>query len=41
MAKSMGFGPDGVYFAIVTAETAMAIAGIFLFRMGKWKAVRV
>ena len=41
MAKSLGFGPDGVYIAIVTAETAMAIAGILLFRMGKWKAVRV
>ncbi|ELX11415.1 MATE efflux family protein [Janthinobacterium sp. HH01] len=41
MAKSLGLGPDGVYIAIVTAETAMAIAGILLFRMGKWKVVRI
>jgi len=41
LAKTLGFGPDGVYIAIVTAETAMAVAGILLFRQGKWKTVRI
>lgn len=41
MATALNYGPDGVYIAIVTAETAMAIAGIHLFRQGRWKAVKI
>lgn len=35
------FGITGVYSAIPIAETAMAIVGIFLFRRGKWKNVKL
>lgn len=31
----------GVFIAIPVAETAISIAGIILFRMGKWKKVKV
>ncbi len=41
LAKSLTFGPNGVYFAIVVAETGMAIAGILLFRRGKWKTIKI
>ncbi len=34
-------GPTGVFLAIPIAETAIAIAGIFLFRQGKWKRVKI
>ena len=30
-------GPNGVYWAIVIAEAAIATAGILLFRRGRWK----
>jgi putative MATE family efflux protein len=41
MAKNFDFGPKGVYYAIVIAETVMAITGIFIFRRGKWKTVKI
>jgi putative MATE family efflux protein len=41
MAKYFAWGPTGVYYAIVTAETAMAIAGIIIFKRGKWKTVKI
>jgi putative MATE family efflux protein len=41
MAKNFDFGPKGVYYAIVIAETVMAITGIFIFRLGKWKTVKI
>jgi Na+-driven multidrug efflux pump len=28
---------SGVYYAIVTAETAMTVTAIIVFRRGKWK----
>ena len=34
-------GPEGVFWAISIAESAMAVAGILLFRRGKWKEVKV
>ncbi|MEP7259037.1 MAG: MATE family efflux transporter, partial [Flavitalea sp.] len=34
-------GPAGVFLAIPVAETAIAIAGIILFRKGNWKKVRL
>jgi putative MATE family efflux protein len=41
LAKTLEIGPNGTYIAIVTAESAMAIAGILLFRRGKWKTVKI
>jgi len=35
------WGPKGVFIAIVLAETFMAIAGIIIFRMGRWKTVKI
>lgn len=34
-------GSIGVYSAIAIAESLMAIAGIMIFRQGKWKAVKI
>lgn len=34
-------GPLGVFLAISIAESAMAVAGILLFRRGKWKMIKV
>ncbi|MCB9047141.1 MAG: MATE family efflux transporter [Chitinophagales bacterium] len=34
-------GPKGVFSAVAIAESAMAIAGIMLFRRGKWKSIKV
>jgi putative MATE family efflux protein len=41
VAIESGFGPRGVFIAIVLAETFMAIAGILIFRRGKWKLMKV
>jgi putative MATE family efflux protein len=41
VAIESGFGPRGVFIAIVLAETFMAIAGIIIFRRGKWKLMKV
>lgn len=37
LARPLGFGPNGAYYAIVFAEAAIALWGILLFRRGKWK----
>jgi len=41
LAIQFNFGPNGVYAAIAIAESAIAIAGIYLFRRGTWKTVKV
>jgi putative MATE family efflux protein len=41
MAIHFEFGPRGIFFAIVLAETLMAIAAIIIFKRGKWKTVKV
>lgn len=41
LAKVAGLGPQGVFWAIPIAETAMTIASIFLFKKGRWKRVEV
>jgi putative MATE family efflux protein len=41
LSQPLGFGPLGVYSAIVFAESTMAVVGILLFRRGKWKLVKV
>ncbi|MBI1768992.1 MAG: MATE family efflux transporter [Bacteroidetes bacterium] len=41
LAIQIDFGPNGVYAAIAIAESAIAVAGIMIFRKGKWKLVKV
>jgi putative MATE family efflux protein len=41
LAKYFHTGPVGVYAAISIAESAMAIAGIYIFRKGNWKLVKI
>ena len=41
LAIQFSFGPNGVYAAIAIAESAIAVAGIYLFRRGTWKTVKV
>lgn len=41
LARPLGFGPKGAYYAIVFAEAAIAVAGVLLFRRGKWKRQRI
>lgn len=40
-AKTFNGGTTGVFLAILLAETAIAIAGIILFKKGKWKKVQL
>ena len=37
LAKGMGFGAHGAFWAIPLAESALAAAGIWAFRLGRWK----
>jgi putative MATE family efflux protein len=37
LARELGFGPNGVYFAITIAESVIALVGIYYFRKGTWK----
>jgi len=41
LAIQFEFGPTGVYAAIAIAESFIALAGIYLFRRGTWKTVKV
>ncbi len=41
LAKGLDMGPTGVFIAIPISETAITIAGIILFRKGKWKKVKI
>lgn len=41
LANSLQIGPVGLYIAIAVAESLMAVAGILIFRRGKWKEVRI
>jgi putative MATE family efflux protein len=41
LALQFGVGTPGVYAAISIAESAIAIAGIVIFRQGKWKTVKI
>jgi Na+-driven multidrug efflux pump len=34
-------GPEGVYWAILIAETSLTITVFMLFRKGKWKTVKI
>jgi putative MATE family efflux protein len=39
LAVHMRLGPTGVFIAIIAAETAITVAGVILFRRGRWKKV--
>ena len=41
MAKTLGWGPYGVFIAIPVAETAISIAAYFIFKRGKWKLQKI
>lgn len=41
LAKWLETGPLGVYLAVSIAESLMAVAGILIFRKGKWKTVKI
>lgn len=41
LAITFKFGTPGVYWAIVIAESALAIVSILIFRQGKWKTVKI
>lgn len=41
LAKSMNWGPAGVYAAIAVSETVLAFVSVYIFRKGKWKLVKV
>lgn len=37
LARTLGFGAQGVFWAVPMAELLIALAGIFFFRRGAWK----
>jgi Na+-driven multidrug efflux pump len=41
LALYFEIGTPGVYAAIAIAESAIAVAGIIIFRQGKWKTVQI
>lgn len=41
LATTLGLGPKGVFSAIAIAESAMAVAAIFIFKRGRWKTIEV
>ncbi|MEE8595361.1 MAG: MATE family efflux transporter, partial [Gemmatimonadota bacterium] len=41
LARTLGFGPVGVYWAIAIAYSLSAVVGILLFRRGGWKEKEV
>lgn len=41
LARRLGWGPEGVFIAITTAFSTIAVASGLLFRRGRWKLRRV
>jgi putative MATE family efflux protein len=41
LAHVAGLGPRGVYLAIRSAESVLAVVSVVLFRRGRWKEVRI
>jgi putative MATE family efflux protein len=41
LATETGLGPNGVFLAIVIAETALTVLGVLVFRKGKWRSRQV
>jgi len=41
LAVPLHLRTNGVYYAIVLAEASIAVAGVFLFRLGRWKRQQI
>ncbi|MEO5570144.1 MAG: MATE family efflux transporter [Bacteroidia bacterium] len=41
LAITLGFGPTGLFSSLVISETLLTIAGILIFKRGKWKEVKI
>jgi len=41
LATAAGFGPNGVFLAIVISETVLTLLGVAVFRKGKWRHQQV
>jgi putative MATE family efflux protein len=41
LAITFNMGATGVFFAIIIAESLITVAGIIIFRKGKWKSVKI
>ena len=41
LAFHTGFGVNGIFIAIPVAQSALAVAGVLMFRRGKWKGSMV
>ena len=41
LATAAGFGPNGVFLAIVIAESILTVMGVAVFRTGKWRFAQV
>lgn len=41
LARPLGMGPQGVFWAIVGAESLLALVGALVFRRGRWKTREV
>lgn len=41
LATAAGFGPNGVFLAIVIAESLLTALGVLVFRTGRWRSSRV
>ncbi len=41
LATTAGFGPNGVFLAIVIAESLLTVMGVVVFRTGKWRVAQV
>ncbi len=41
MGITLGFGPNGVFWAVAISETVLALVLIVLFRKGKWKKIEI
>ncbi len=41
LAKTMGLGPGGVFWAVAISYSLEAVVGLLLFRRGKWKTLEV
>ncbi len=41
LARSMGFGPNGVFIAIAVSYATLAVVSAVLFRRGRWKQAAV
>jgi putative MATE family efflux protein len=41
LSRPLGLGPTGIFFAIASAFSLVAVLGVAMFRKGRWKSVQV